>query len=330
MAHYSDALAYGRVFAELGCQVDTLDSSLTPPSLLNRLYNRLCAPPTFWSKALREKLLAKTAEFRPELIILFKPLDVDGDTVKKLQSQAKVFLRMDDNIFLPSAASVQLWSLIPEVDCIFTPKTFNIGELLKKGARRVELMLQCVDTYLHHPVEVSPQEQIEFGADIMFFGTYEPERADYLERLCGDGYDLKVYGLGWQSMPRGSCLQRKGFLKEARWGSELNVVVSASKICLCFLRKVALDLQTRRTFDIAGIGGFMLHERTDEVKALFEEGREAEYFFDYDEMRAKIDRYLNDDQARQAIAQAGYQRIMRDGHTFKTRAQQFLAVFQQD
>jgi spore maturation protein CgeB len=63
-----------------------------------------------------------------------------------------------------------------------------------------------------------------------------------------------------------------------------------------------------KSFEITACGGFLLAERTPEHLACFREDEEAVFFSDLEECRAKIQRYLNDEPARIAIASAGQRR----------------------
>ena len=64
----------------------------------------------------------------------------------------------------------------------------------------------------------------------------------------------------------------------------------------------------------------MLHERTDEVQEYFVDGEECAMFSDTEEMVEKIDYYLRNDDARQRIARAGYERCLRSGYSIDDRA----------
>jgi spore maturation protein CgeB len=70
------------------------------------------------------------------------------------------------------------------------------------------------------------------------------------------------------------------------------------------------DETTTRTYEIPACGGFMLHERTDEVLELFEEGKEMACFGSIQELAEKINFYLAHPEERESIARAGYERCV--------------------
>ncbi len=70
------------------------------------------------------------------------------------------------------------------------------------------------------------------------------------------------------------------------------------------------DLITARTFHIPACGGFMLHERTAEVRAFFKEGTDCGMFEGAEEMVEKVGYYLDHPGEREAIAEAGHLRCL--------------------
>lgn len=79
-----------------------------------------------------------------------------------------------------------------------------------------------------------------------------------------------------------------------------------------------------RNFEVPGCGGFMLTGRADNLEDYYEVGKEVVCFDDSNDLVDKVAYYLTHDKERMAVAQAGYQRTLRQ-HTYVHR---FSEIFQ--
>jgi spore maturation protein CgeB len=70
----------------------------------------------------------------------------------------------------------------------------------------------------------------------------------------------------------------------------------------------------------------MLAERTDEHLALFEEGKEAEFFSSDEELRDKVRYYLTHSEERHLMAAAGRERAIKGGYSNHERLRSVLAI----
>ena len=85
------------------------------------------------------------------------------------------------------------------------------------------------------------------------------------------------------------------------------------------------DRITSRTFHVAACGGFLLHERTEEVLQIFHEGTSIVCFGDAQEMVARIDQFLPLATRRREIAECG-RAVVQAGHSWDSRIQEILAL----
>ncbi|KKK78205.1 hypothetical protein LCGC14_2845910, partial [marine sediment metagenome] len=310
--------SYKKAFESLGCEVTTFDpTEHYSISLWNRVLNRfltelirikkgLGVRVYFGVQELNKVLLEKVRETRPQLVFFSKPVTIKPATITAIQKLgAKTFAWHNDDLLNPRAVSRILFKAFPLYDCQFTPRSFAIQEFLKLGAKKAETLPFSANTDLYYPEEVIEDEDRKKGADIVFIGTYyEKSRAEILEKLCRHGYDLKVYGNEWHKYNEGKCLKEKAIMYRPIYGEEYRRVMNSSKIALAFLGKVMRDQHTHRSLEIPACGTFMLHERTQEISALYKEGEEAEFFGSFDELVEKVDYYLKNESERKKIALA--------------------------
>jgi spore maturation protein CgeB len=82
-----------------------------------------------------------------------------------------------------------------------------------------------------------------------------------------------------------------------------------------------------RIFEAMAAGCFMLTDYCDEVAELFEPGEEIETFKGAEELQDKVAYYLQNEQARLAIARRGHEKFLKQ-FTWPTRAADMLQKMQ--
>lgn len=300
-------------------------------SFFNKVLNKFIKTPYYFGvKLLNKRLIEKTKKFRPDFILLLKPIIILPKTVSELTKITKVFSWYPDYILFPKTCSAYFYKSIPLYDCHFSFNFENSKELLKFGAKKSIFLPCAADPSCHHPVSASPEEVKKIGADIIFVGTYaDEERFWHLERLCQEGYDIKIYGNSWEKCPKNSCLIKKGYVQFREiCCEEISKVFNASKIVLSFVREHNKETLACRTYEIPASGGFMLHQRTAKTDEAFKEGEEAVFFSSYEELKEKIDFYLKNKNLREKIMQKGRERVLRE-NLFIHRIQYIIEVFKQ-
>ena len=255
---------------------------------------------------------------KPEVFWGDKMLWVKPATLERMRAMGVATVSyMIDNPFGPRRDHG--WRLymkdIPLYDLHVVQRDKNIADYKQRGARDVIKIQTAFEPTLHFP---PPSEWSDSKCDreVSFIGTPYDDRAKTLTRLWKQGgVDISISGssrlwarsLGqeaYQQLSKAGELYRSGY-REAIWRSKIN---------LSFLTHSNEDEFAHKSFEIAGCGGFLLAERSDGHTQRFIEDEEAVFFSGYDELAAKIIRYLPDEAARRRIAAAGHRRAERDGY----------------
>ena len=245
---------------------------------------------------------------------------------RRLQPHAHLAYFSEDDMALRHNGSHWFRGALPLYDLVVTTKLRNQrdGELAALGARRVVYEPKTFHPELHRPVEVTDRDRARFGADLVFVGTYEEARAQSCLALARAGFEVRVFGHGWERF--GASHENLFVERRAVGGDDYVADLCASKIALGFLRKASRDEHTDRSVEIPACGAFMLAERSDEHLELFREHREAVFLASDEELVSHADRYLADDEARRAVAAAGRQRCLESDYDHAGACRRMIAA----
>jgi hypothetical protein len=169
------------------------------------------------------------------------------------------------------------------------------------------------DPHTHRPLHLNDREQQEWGSEVGFIGAFETDRYRRMQAIANSGRGVVVRGPNWEKYEKRHpfLAVRPGFIV----GDDYARAICATKINLGFLCKANRDLHTTRSMEIPASGAFMLAERTSEHLAMFEEGKEAEFFDSDHELIDKVNYYLKHETERKRIAQEGRERCLRSGYS---------------
>ena len=266
---------------------------------------------------LNADVLRIAAAEKPDVFWADKVLKLQPATLDKLREMGVVSVSyMIDNAFGPRGDPG--WRLyvkcVPHFDLHVTQRDVSVQDYRERGARAVLKVQTAYEQTVHFPSPV-PVTDAERDREVSFIGTPYDDRANTLARLAEAGLPVVISGNppAWQaalSAPMYAKIFRYGELYEQQYRE----AIWHSKINLSFLTRANLDEYTHKSFEIAGCGGFLLAERSAGHLDRFREDEEAVFFEGFEELRAKIERYLPDEAARTRIAAAGCARARRDGY----------------
>jgi len=200
---------------------------------------------------------------------------------------------------------------VPHYDLLAVVRPINVAEAYALGAKKVLQVFMAVDE-LDGPREITSQDRRRWSHEVLFIGTWMPERGQFFQELVKAGVPLTIYGNSWQKAPEWPTLKAV-WQGPAIYGDDYLKALQVAKVSLGLLSKGNRDLHTTRTFEIPYCGGLLCAERTSEHLQLYQEDIEAVYWSDAAECIEKCNKLLNDDKLRADIAEKGRIRCLRNG-----------------
>jgi spore maturation protein CgeB len=202
---------------------------------------------------------------------------------------------------------------LPYYDLAAVVRNENVSEAQALRAKKVIRVYRSADEISHAPREITELDQQKWGCDVLFLGTWFPERGPFLLELIRLGVPLSIRGANWHKAPEWNQLK-------AHWkgggigGDDYAKAIQCAKVNLGMLSKENRDLHTTRSLEIPAIGALLCAERTEEHVAMYNEWEEALFWSNAQECAKACQFALADESRRSAIARAGLLRIKANGH----------------
>ena len=285
------------------------------PGILGKVQFRLQMGPEV--SRFNRDLLALADRERVQIAIFDKALQLWPKTLRRLR-QSGVFcidFVIDDPLGPRNDPGWRLYRrTVSGFDLTGVQRDVNLDEYRNAGAREVVRIQTSFERTVHYPPDAGWSDARR-DRMVSFIGTPYDNRAEFLTRLWRAGVPVEISGsrAHWQAALAPDAFDGTFRVGELI-GDAYHEAIWRSRINLAFVTRSNRDQVAQKAYEITACGGFLLAERTPEHQARFREDEEAVFFSDFDECRAKIDRYLNDEPARAAIAAAGQRRAWTAGY----------------
>lgn len=214
-------------------------------------------------------------------------------------------------------------------DYVFTIQKGECIEAIRKaGAEHVHYLPTACDPAVHTPVELSPEEQKRWGSPISFVGAGYYNRRQTFSGLAH--LPFKLWGTEWPACkPFDKMVQEAGrrlapeeYIKIFN-ATDINLNLHSSN------ERDGIDptgdFLNPRVFELAACGAFQLVDERALLSEAFEVGEEIVTFSSLNDLKDKIDYYLERPEERARIAQKARARVLRD-HTYGKRLEQMLSI----
>ena len=217
--------------------------------------------------------------------------------------------------------------MAPAFDLAVTTDPDSLAKYDAAGIGNVLLSQWACNRYAYSRVAESLEHEVTF------VGQPHGDRKETIARLRAAGHDVECWGHGW---PAGR-LDHDGMVRVFS-SSRINLNLSNSSTprmprtprglvgaLLGRLPKEPRPSQIKgRNFEVPGCGGFLLTDRVPHLERYFELGTEVAVYDGPDDLIEQVGRWLADEPARAAVAEAGYRRVLAE-HTYDHR---FTEIFE--
>lgn len=202
---------------------------------------------------------------------------------------------------------------LPYFDLNAVVREENLAEAHAFKARAAIRIFRSADELSHAPRLLTREDRLKWDSEVLFLGTWFPERGPFMVDLLRNNVPLTLRGAHWHKAPEWPLLK-------AHWkggsigGDDYAKAIQCAKVNIGLLSKANRDLHTTRSLEIPALRSLLCAERTTEHLAMYIEGQEALFWSDAQECAKVCHFALSDDPRREAIAKAGHQRVKKNGH----------------
>jgi spore maturation protein CgeB len=271
------------------------------------------------STPMERSLLEAVRNFKPELILLLLGNYTTPSTIRKIReiTDAPVACWCQDHM----GTMGRQYLIGSKFDYIFAKDQVMV-DLFRRYTNLTEVhyLPEACNPAIHRPVTPTNNDKARFGCEVTTAATLYYYRAGIMEALSG--FDLRI----WGPIPRFYDGPLRTFATgKSVYTRDKAACFNAAKIVVNSLFPMEFGGLNARAFEVAGCGGFQLITHSDAVARHFEPGKEIETFRDLNELCEKVRYYLDHEDERRAIAEAGRLRAHRE-HTYEQRLSRLLDV----
>lgn len=264
----------------------------------------------------QKSVLRYLKDSKKKFVFIIKGYYLLPETIEEIKAMGKfIFCFYPDDPYriFPGTSNLFVQQSINRYNAYFI---WSKSIVKKIGGNNVFYLPFAGDGELLKPtIYTKSLSKVVMECDVSFVGNADKERTDFLNKLSmhlDNKYKKIIYGSWWEKI-------NDYEIKKNVHGNDFINAILSSKININILRVQNKNSNNMRTFEIPVVGGFMLHEYSEEAIEFFEPGGEADYYKSAEECADKIKFYLKNETLRLKIAAAGHEKIYLAKHLYTDR-----------
>jgi spore maturation protein CgeB len=313
-----------RGFMNLGLKVHKFDivmqSLFFSNNIIKKVGSKFYRP--FFLQKKNSELVKCCSILKPDIILIFKGMNIYPETVKTLKTYTQIICNYNPDhpflFFSNGSGNDFVKNSIPYYD-IYISYSSNITEKLKSIYNKNAYCL---------PFGYDETVQTSYVRDVsdcfVFIGAWDKEREAFFNQL--PKLPIKIFGPAWDKSKNNSYnyYQNRNLLENEYYSTSQSALG-----CINLLREqnIVEDSHNMRTFEVPGIGGLLISQRTNEQLNFFEENKEAIYFSDVNELIDKIKAIKKGLFNIEQIKKNALNRSVRSNYSYQCRVKDLFNIF---
>lgn len=293
-----------------------------------RVARRVLAP--LYRAELEDAIRNRCLDWKPEVMLVYKGEAVSGALVEwaKLQGIFTVNVFPD---YSPHAYGRRLQDSVGRYDLVASTKPFHpsLWRSVYGYDNECVLVPHGYDPAVHLWDSPPPLQDIDVAVAASWRPQYQELMSALAEQLHHRQVSVAVAGPGWQE--HASHLPRGWLFPGPMYGRSYGDYLRRARIVIAPIHQQVVirgrrqpgDVDTTRTYELAAVGCFFLHARTEYVKSVYDEIQEVPMWIDAAELARQIEVFLPQEALRQEMASRAHSRAV-PAYSIDARAAQLL------
>jgi spore maturation protein CgeB len=236
-------------------------------------------------RKIQKKTLTEIGENQFDLIWVFKGMELTPKTILQLKKRTKRIINFNpDNPFIFSGRGSGNKNVTNSI-CLFD-EHFMYDLDVKKRIER-QFGVKCTLTSFGFDQESISEEELNLVQEIKavcFIGNPDSYRTEILNEILMQGLPIHVYGHDWAKHINHPNLT----IHEPVYEKEYYQTLRKYRVQLNIMRVHNLNSHNMRSIEIPGCGGLILAPKTKDHLAFFEEGKEAFFYENLEQLHSQV------------------------------------------
>jgi len=279
-----------------------------------------------------KRLLSNIISTPPSIIWVEEPYFLFPETLSAIKRKTGALLvcAYSDDPRDPAKKSRHFDNSIGIYDFIFTTKDDLQQKYFNEGCKYTGKFWKGYDPRRIYKISLNQEDLNKYQSTVAFIGHADfvhghSMRQVPLLTLASQVTNMKIWGRSWSKVRWPKNL-KKVIHPYQLDGLEYTKAISGSSMAIQIPSRLAQDTHSSRSVEIPACGTLLVAERTVDHQILFEEGKEAVFFGSISELVDKVNYYLNHENIRIKIAQAGYKRCVNSGYSNPEQMKKMIKV----